>query len=495
MKQSKLKNGRKPKRFQNNLIVIGGGSAGLVTAYIAAALKAKVTLIEKDKMGGDCLNHGCVPSKALISAARLVAGFNKAKALGIKRVDYEFEFADVMQHVHDAIKQIEPHDSVARYRQLGVNVIEGEAEILSPWEVQVKHDQGAELLTTRSIVIATGAKPLLPPIPGLDAMQALTSENIWQLKTLPKRLLVLGGGPIGCELSQCFQRLGSEVALLEMAPRLLMREDEEVSELVVEMLAAEGVDIRLQHKAMAFSLDKGQKTVTAESPEGQISIVFDEVLVALGRKPNVNGFGVEKMDIQLAQNQAIQTNPFQQTNYPNIFACGDVCSPFQFTHVAAHQAWYAAVNALFGGALRLKTDYSVVPWCTFLEPEIARVGLNEQDAKAQGVAYEVTRFDLDALDRAIVERQSAGFVKVLSKPGGDKILGVTLVGEHAGDLIAEFVLAMKYGLGLNKILRTMHIYPTRTEANKSVAGVWRNKHSGKMLLALIERYHGWRRNE
>ncbi len=483
----------KPARFDNNIVVIGGGSGGLVTSYIAAAVKAKVTLIEKHKMGGDCLNTGCVPSKALIRSAKLLSHIQRSADFGIKKADAEFDFAEVMNRVQAVIKTVEPHDSVQRYSDLGVNVIEGEAKILSPWEVQVTTDSETRTMTTRTIVIAAGARPLVPPIPGIEDIDYLTSDNIWALHELPKRLLVLGGGPIGCELAQSFARFGSKVTQVEMLPRLLIREDTDVSDIVMAKFRQEGIDVLVEHTAKQFIIENGEKILIAEHQDQEVRIAFDQVLLSIGRIANTQGYGLEEVGVELSPKRTIAINDFQETNYPNIFAVGDVSGPFQFTHTAAHQAWYAAVNALFGGFKKFKTDYSVIPWATFIEPEVARVGLNEQDAKEQNIAYEVSTYHLDDLDRAITDGEAHGFVKVLTQPGKDKILGVTIVGEHAGDLLAEFVLAMKHGLGLNKILGTIHIYPTMAEANKYVAGVWKRNHAPQGLLRCVKKFHDWRR--
>ena len=483
----------KPERFDNNVIVIGAGSGGLVAAYIAAAVKAKVTLIEKHKMGGDCLNTGCVPSKALIRSARWLAQLKRSQEFGIKQAHAEFDFADVMNRVQSVIKTVEPHDSIERYTKLGVDIVIGEAKIVSPWEVQVNTDDGVKTLTTHSIVIAAGASPFLPPIPGIDMINPFTSDSIWSLRELPRRLLVLGGGPIGCELAQCFARLGSEVTVVEQATQLLGREDPEVSEAVMIRLQQEGIDFRLEHTAKEFVLENGEKSLITEYQGSLVNIAFDQVLVAVGRAANVKGYGVEALGITLSPRKTIATNAFQETNYPNIYACGDVAGPYQFTHVAAHQAWYAAVNALFGQFKRFHTDYSVIPWATFTDPEVARVGLNEVEAKEQGITYEVSTYNIGDLDRAIADGEAYGFVKVLTQPGKDKILGVTIVGEDAGNLIAEFVLAMKHGIGLNKILGTIHIYPTLAEANKYVAGTWKRAHAPQYLLRCLGRLHAWRR--
>jgi dihydrolipoamide dehydrogenase len=474
--------------------VIGAGAGGLVSSIIGTTVNAKVSLIEKHKMGGDCLNTGCVPSKALIRSSRFLAEIKQAHTLGISKVDAQFEFSEIMERVQSIIKQIEPHDSIERYTDLGVDVVTGSAKIISPWEVEITTEQETRVISTRSIVIAAGAKPFVPPIPGLDEVSYLTSDNIWGLREQPKRLLVLGGGPIGCELAQAFNRLGIEVTQVEMLPRIMIREDEEASQAVMDKFQSEGINILVEHTAKQFVIEKGEKILLAEHNGETVRIGFDQVLLAIGRAANVSGYGVEELGIELSPRKTLEVNPFLETNYPNIYACGDVAGPYQFTHVAAHQAWYAAVNALFGNFKKFKVDYSVIPWATFTDPEIARVGLNEQDAIQQGIAYEVSTYDIDDLDRAIADSEAHGFVKVLTKPGKDKILGVTIVGAHAGDLIAEFVLAMKHGLGLNKILGTIHIYPTMSEANKYVAGVWKRNHAPEKLLQWVGRYHAWRRH-
>ncbi|MBS3955898.1 MAG: FAD-dependent oxidoreductase [Methylomicrobium sp.] len=483
-----------PDRFDNNLLVIGAGSGGLVSAYIAAAVKARVTLIEKHKMGGDCLNTGCVPSKALIRSAKLLSHIKRAPEFGIAKAEAEFDFAAVMERVQQVVKTVAPHDSIERYTELGVEVIEGSAKIVSPWAVEVTTADGVKTITSRSIIIAAGAQPFVPPIPGLDNVDYLTSDNVWNLRELPKRLLVLGGGPIGCELSQTFARLGSQVTQVEMAPRIMVREDADVSEIVQARFEAEGVAVKVNHTAKEFIVENGEQFLLAETDGQIVRIAFDKVLLAIGRAANIEGYGVEELGIALSPRKTLETNPFQQTNYPNIFAVGDVAGPYQFTHTAAHQAWYAAVNALFGQFKKFRTDYSVIPWSTFTDPEVARVGLNEQEAQVQNIAYEVSTYGIYELDRAIADGEAHGFVKVLTVPGKDKILGVTIVGEHAGDLLAEFVLAMKHGIGLNKILGTIHIYPTMAEANKYVAGVWKRNHAPKVLLEWVGRYHAWRRN-
>ncbi|HBS81191.1 MAG TPA: pyridine nucleotide-disulfide oxidoreductase, partial [Pseudomonas sp.] len=479
----------KPRHFDRNLVVIGAGSGGLVSAYIAAAVKAKVTLIEKHKMGGDCLNTGCVPSKALIRSARLASDLKKAEQLGFKPIDAEVDFAAVMARIQRVITTVEPHDSVERYTGLGVEVIEGEARITSPWTVEVN----GQRITTRAIVIATGAGPMVPSIPGIEQVAPLTSDTVWTLREQPKRLLVLGGGPIGCELAQAFQRLGCQVTLVQRNERLLPREDADASAAVLAGLRADGVDVRLGHNAERFMEGQRQLVCRSLDSDGEVVIEFDQVLLALGRTANIKGFGVEELKLEVRDNGTLATDDYLATRFPNIYAVGDVTGPFQFTHVSAYQAWYGAVNGLFGGFKRFKVDYRVIPWATFTDPEVAHVGLNEREAKAQGVRYEVTRFSIDELDRAIADEAAHGYIKVLTVPGKDHILGATIVGEHAADLITEYVSAMKHGLGLNKILGTIHIYPTLAEANKSVAGEWKRSHAPTTALRWVARFHSWRR--
>jgi len=485
----------RPARFDRNLVVIGAGAGGLVSAYIAAAVKAKVTLVEGHRMGGDCLNFGCVPSKALIRAAKAARQVRKADAFGIVGAGGTVDFAAVMQRVHRVIADIAPHDSVERYTGLGVEVLQGHARITSPWRVNVTLADGStQSLTTRSIVIAAGARPFVPPIPGLDAVGVLTSDTVWGLTELPRRLVVLGGGPIGCELAQSFARLGSAVTQVEMAPRLMGREDPEVSALVEAALKADGVHVLLGHQAVRAEVVAGEKRLVVRQGAQEIAVPFDVLLCAVGRTARVTGYGLEELGIPLTPRGTIETNDHLQTRYPNIYAVGDVAGPFQFTHTAAHQAWYAAVNALFGRFRKFRADYRVVPWTTFTDPEVARVGVSESDAQAQGIPYEVTRYGIDDLDRAIADGTAHGFVKVLTVPGKDRVLGVTIVGEHAGDLLAEYVLAMKHGLGLNRILGTIHTYPTLSEANKYAAGEWKRAHAPQTLLKWVARYHAWERS-
>ncbi len=479
----------KPKKFDNNLIVIGAGAGGLVSSYIAAAVKAKVTLIEKHKMGGDCLNTGCVPSKAIIRTAKLLSEAQHAPRYGIEKMEADVNFKSVMKRVHDVIGKIEPHDSVKRYTDLGVNVIQGEAKILDPFRVEVN----GEVLTTRNIIVATGARPFVPPIPGLDSVDYLTSDTLWDIDELPEKFIVLGGGPIGSELTQAFARLGSQVTLVEREERILSREDSDVSELMLKSFNEDKIQVLTQHDAVEVIQRDGQDVLVCKHNDKTVELPFDKLLIAIGRKANVTGFGLEQLGVETNPNGTISANDFLETNYPNIHVVGDVTGPYQFTHTAAHMAWFASVNALFGFAKRFKVDYRVIPWATFTDPEVSRVGLNETEAKEQGIPYEVTRYGFDDLDRAIADSAEQGFVKVLTQPGKDTILGATIVGKNSSSLITEFVLAMKYKLGLNKILGTIHIYPTMSEANKYVAGNWKRKNAPEKLLIWIEKFHTWRR--
>ena len=486
----------KPNKFDRNLIVIGAGSAGLVSAYIGAAIKARVTLIEAGAMGGDCLNTGCVPSKALIKCARVAQQARKAGQFGVLAAEPEIDFPKVMAHVRGSIEKIEPHDSVERYTGLGVEVLQGRARLLDPWTVRVAlNDGGEQTLTARAIILATGAEPIVPPLPGLDGIDYVTSETLWdkfaQLEQVPERFVVLGGGAIGCELAQAFARLGSKVTLVEKAARLLPAEDTLVSETVSKALRADGIDVFTGYEATGFSLDQAGQRIVLKGPEDSHEVLFDQVLLALGRRPRVAGFGLEELG--LLENGRLRTDPYLRSDIKHILAAGDLVGPYQFTHMASHQAWYAAVNGLFGDLKKFRVDYSIVPRAVFVDPEVASVGLTEQQAQEQKVPHTVTRYDLEDLDRAIVDGAARGFVKVLTVPGKDRILGATIVGENAGELIAEFVLAMKHKLGLNKLLGTIHIYPTMMEANRFAAGDWKRAHAPQGVLKLLERFHRWRR--
>ncbi|GEK72459.1 MULTISPECIES: FAD-dependent oxidoreductase [Halomonas] len=494
----------RPTRFDHDIVVIGGGSAGLVASYIAAAVKARVALVERDRLGGDCLNTGCVPSKALIRAARAAEEVRRAPRYGVEAGKPRVDFAAVMGHVRGAIREIEPHDSRERYEGLGVEVVQGEARLDDPWRVRVFGSEGERVITARHVIIASGASPWVPPLPGIEKTEPLTSDTLWQLEALPERLLVLGGGPIGCELGQSFARLGSRVSLVELGDRLLPREDEDVAAEVASRLRDEGVEVHLTAKALrvvtdddggqGLEIEVGQTGEKGEETRVE-TLPFDRLLVVVGRRANVSGLGLEALGVETAPDGTLAVDETLRSVLPNVWACGDVAGPFQLTHAGAHQAWHATVNALFGELRRFRVSYRALPAVTFTDPEVARVGLNEREARERGIEVEVTRYALSELDRAIADGQREGFVKVLTVPGRDRLLGATLVGAGAGELLAEFTLAMTHGIGLNKLLGTVHPYPTRSEAVKATAGVWKNAHKPARLLAWLERYFAWRRGE
>jgi pyruvate/2-oxoglutarate dehydrogenase complex dihydrolipoamide dehydrogenase (E3) component/uncharacterized membrane protein YdjX (TVP38/TMEM64 family) len=481
---------KKPKQYDYNLVAIGAGAGGLVSTYIGAAVKAKVALIEKHKMGGDCLNTGCVPSKALIRSAHAAQEVRDASHLGVNTESVSVDFNQVFEGIDRVIKQVEPHDSVERYEGLGVECISATAKIISPYEVEID----GKVITTKNIVIATGARPFIPNIKGLELVNYHTSDTIWSIRENPGRLIILGGGPIGSELTQSFNRLGAEVTQIERGPRILPREDDDASLWVTNKFKSEGVNLLTLHEASEVILEGDEKVLLCKHNNQIVKVPFDNLLIAVGRTPNTKGLGLEELGVETTANGALVVDDYLRTNIPNIFGVGDVVGSYQFTHTAAHQAWFAAVNALFGSLKKFAVDYRVIPWATFTDPEVARVGLSEDEAKAQEIPYEIVKFDLEELDRAIADRQTDGFVKVLTVPGKDKILGVTIVGNHAGDLIAEYVQAMKYGLGLNKILGTIHIYPTMAEANKYAAGEWKRAHIPEKTMQWLKRFHTWRRN-
>ena len=483
----------RPKQFDYNLIVIGGGAAGLVSSYIGAAVNARVALIEKHKMGGDCLNTGCVPSKALIKTAQFLEQARQSKKLGLDKAEVHYEYSDVIKRVQKIIKKIEPHDSRERYTELGVECMQGTATITSPWTVTVDGTNGQQEISARSIIVAAGASPVVPHLPNIDQIQYVTSDTIWDMKDLPKKLIVIGGGAIGCELAQAFKRLGSEVILIESENRILIKEDSEVTEIIENQLTDEGVTVLTRHRAKGFISEKGTQILVCDSPNGEVRLTFDVILFAIGRRANINGYGLETIDAISDEDIILPTNDFLETRYPNIYACGDVTGRMQFTHAAAHQAWHAVVNSLFGTFKKFPIDFSAVPWATFTHPEIARVGVNEEEAKMTNLPYEITTYGIDDLDRAITDSEDRGFIRVLTQPGSDKIIGVTIVCEGASEIISEFVLAMKYKLGLNKILATTHIYPTFSEANKYVAGEWKRKNKPERLLRILKIFHQIRR--
>ncbi len=478
-------------KFDYNIIVIGGGSAGLVSAYIGSTIKAKVALIENNKMGGDCLNTGCIPSKALIRSTKILSYIRRHKEFGIKSASAEFNFSEIMERVQSIVKKIAPHDSIERYTNLGVNCFSGLAKILSPNQVDIN----GEILTTKNIIIATGAKPTIPIIRGLDKVEFLTTDNLWNIRELPKRFCILGGGPIGAELSQCFSRLGSKVTLIEMMPSILIREDDEISYALRKSIELDGVNVHTKTVCKEILIKNGKYFMLCEKNGQKQEIEFDKILIAVGRTANTKGFGLESIGTKLdPHGKIVVDNYLRSVTHKNIYACGDVVGPYQFTHAAAHQAWYCSVNALFSPFKKFKVDYSTMPWCTFTDPEIARVGLNEKEAIEQNIVYEVTRYEINNLDRAITDSEEKGLIKILTEPGRDRVLGVTIIGYRASELIGEYVSAMKHKLGLNKILGTIHIYPTMIEANKFAAGMWKKNHAPQRLLRLVKRYHDWRRN-
>ncbi|MEP5764125.1 MAG: FAD-dependent oxidoreductase [Halieaceae bacterium] len=484
-----LRQYQRPAAFDDNMLVLGAGSAGLVAALIAATVRARVSLVERHKMGGDCLNTGCVPSKALIRSGRIAEYLRRAEEFGLAPVDVRVNFAAVMERVQAVIGKIEPHDSVERFTGLGVNCIAGNARLVSPWEVEIDGVRRS----ARNIVIATGARPFVPPVPGLEQQDYLTSDTLWELRELPRRLLVMGAGPIGCELAQAFSRLGSQVTIVDMAPQIMPREDVEVAALVEQVFSNSGIEVLTGHLAVGFRRE-GERNLADFDCDGEArSLEFDRVLVAVGRKANSENIGLEELGIETNPNGTLVVDEYLRTTVPTVLACGDIVGPYQFTHMASHQAWFTTVNALFGFARKFKVDYSIVPWTTFTDPEVARVGINELEAREQGVEYEVTRYDIDDLDRAIADSEAHGFIKVLTVPGKDRILGVTIVGYHAAELLTEYVLAMKHGIGLNKILGTIHVYPTLSESNKFVAGEWRKARKPEGLLNWVEKLHNWRR--
>ena len=488
-KNKVMKAYKRPGKFDANVVVIGGGSAGLVSAIIAVGAKAKTVLIEKDRMGGDCLNTGCVPSKSLLRSGRIMSYIRRAGEYGIEGATATVNFARVMERVQEVIKTIEPHDSMARFTSLGVECIAGDAKITSPYSVEVN----GRTINTRAIIIATGGRPMVPPVPGLNEVGYLTSDTIWTLRELPKRLLVVGGGPIGCELAQAFNNLGAEVTQVDMAKRIMPREDAEVSELVMAQFRKQGIQLLTSHKLTRFGKDGGTKFMEAEHEGETVRVEFDQVLLAIGRKANVEGFGLEEMNMPLTAQGTIEVNNAMQTAFSTIFACGDVAGPYQFTHMASFQAFFAAINSLLGGWWRLRAKYNVVPWATFTDPEVARVGLSETEAKARGIRYEVTRYDMDHHDRSLADGEAHGFIKVLTVPNKDRILGVTIVGYHAGELIGEFVFAMTHGMGLKKIAAVTHIYPTLLEGNKFAANAWRNKRLPEKYFPWMEKFFRWQR--
>ena len=419
-------------------------------------------------------------------AARFSADVQRAVDFGFKPLTCSFDFTEIMARTKRVIAKIEPHDSAERYESLGVEVYSGTAKIISPWEVLVNDEK----ISARNIIIATGAEPLIPAIRGIDRVSYLTSETIWNLKELPKRLVILGGGPIGIELAQTFARLSSDVTLVEGSNMILNREDSDVSEFLKQALESDGVKILTDHQAVSIEGSKGQYRIVCCSEKNQeVVIACDELIVAVGRKASIAGLGLEELNIEMTPEGNIAVDQYLRTSLSNIFAIGDVAGPYQFTHTASYMASYAAMNAMFGWFWKSKINYSVVPWCTFSSPEVARVGLSEDEALKQGIPYDIVKFDVSRLDRAITDGEERGFVKILTRPRSDKILGVTIISEHAGDVISEYILAMKEGIGLKKVLGAIHIYPTFGEMNKHAASQWRKNNIPVWLFNWLEKVH------
>lgn len=457
-----------------NVVVIGAGTAGLVTAAGTASLGGRVALIERHQMGGDCLNFGCVPSKALISSARLVHNIAHAHDWGLAKQTPKFELEQVFARMRARRAQIAPNDSQERFESLGVDVFRGEARFLSPHEVEVD----GTTLRAKNFVIATGTRAAIPPIEGLEGVPYYTNETIFDdLKKIPESLIVIGGGPIGCELAQAFCRLGVEVTLLNRGAQLMPKEDRDVAEFIQARLEGEGVTVVNEAEAKSCSLtSKTVELIYTEkvAPAKKQSVSAQALLIASGRSPNLESLHLQTARVKYSK-RGIETNARLQTSQPHIYAVGDVVGPYQFTHMADYQARIVVRNILMPlPFLRQKVDYSVVPWCTFVDPEVARVGLSESEAKKGKIEYDVVQQELAHVDRAVVESQETGFARVLLKRGTEKIIGVTIVAEHAGELIHEFVLAMKHGIGLGQIAAMIHVYPTFSEVARK-AGDQYNK--------------------
>ena len=463
-----------------NLVVIGAGTAGLVTAAGSVALGARVALIERNKMGGDCLNFGCVPSKALISSARLLHRMRHALRWGIDASEPVFDFNEIFSKLRMARAELAPLDSQERFESLGVDVFQDEATFLSPVELAV----GDEKLRARHFVIATGSHAAIPPAIGASRVPYFTNETIFdELKEKPESLLIVGGGPIGCELGQMFGRVGVKVTLIQRGSRLLKKEDPAVSEFVQATLEAEGVRILTR-----FEVEEAKETAGAITLRGAgQSVSGSALLIAAGRQPNVENLNLRKANVSFTE-RGVTVDEYLETSQPGIYAAGDVVGQLQFTHVADYHAEIAIRNTLVPFSfLRQKVDYSVVPWCTYLDPEVATVGLTEIQAKERGTDYELIEQEMKAVDRAVVERTDAGFARVLVKRGSDKILGATIVGEHAGELIQEFVLAMKHGIGLKQIASTIYAYPTFASLVLKSA----EKFNKKRLTPRARKITGW----
>lgn len=480
-------------KYNYNVIVIGGGSGGLVASLVASSLRAKILLIEKHKMGGDCLNTGCVPSKTFLKSARRVYEIQNSGKLGIKSGSCEFEFSHIMERVQSVIKMIAPKDSKERYEGLGVKCVKGEAHFEGLHTVRA----AGQSFTAKSFIIATGASPFVPPIQGLNQVDYLTSDTLWNLRKKPEKLVIIGGGPIGLEMAQGFNRLGISVTLVESAPQVMGREDPDVAQWIGDKLKSEGVEILTSVKIEEVKKENGRATLHFRHQLQDKQIPFSHLLVATGRKASVRGLGLEGLGVRLTKNSTIETNGFMATNHSHIYACGDVTGPFPFTHSASYQGTLAAIHALFSPLSRLpfvnlKASYTGLPWCTYTDPEVARCGLNETMAREKNISHEVIYLPLKELDRALTDGREEGFIKILTKKDSDKILGMTAVGAEAGNWTGEFVLAINQNIGLNQILKTVHAYPTLTEAAPRVAALWKKQQTSEKALRLLQKFHKWR---
>ncbi len=471
-----------------NLVVIGAGTAGLITAAGAAGLGAKVALIERDHMGGDCLNVGCVPSKALLRAARASADVRDASRYGVEvPAGVTVNFATVMERMRRLRAELSAKDSAVRYRGLGVDVFLGEGRFTGADTVVV----GDKTLRFRTAVIATGSRAAGLPIPGLAEAGALTNETVFSLTTLPRRLAVIGAGPIGCELAQAFARFGSQVSLLEVAPQILIREDRDAAERVQHALIGDHIRIFLECHIRGVRRERTEKVLELESGGKTEELRVDAILVGVGRAPNVEGLNLEAVGVEYDVKEGVKVNDRLQTTNPRIYAAGDVCSPHKFTHMADALARVVIQNALFWG--RAKVSALTVPWCTYTDPEIAHVGLYEQEAEEKGLRVKTFVQELDDVDRAVLDGETEGFVKVHVREGSDTILGATIVARHAGEMISELTLAMVGGLGLKTLARTIHPYPTQAEAVRKIADAYNRTRLTPRVKSLFEKWLAWTR--
>lgn len=472
-----------------NVVVVGGGTAGLVTAAGTAGLGGRVALIEANKMGGDCLNYGCVPSKSLIATANLIERVRRAPDIGLEPMEPDFHFEKVFASMRERRARIAPHDSKERFEKLGVDVFLGRAQFLSPHEVEVELKDGdgdRTRLRARNFVIASGTRALVPPIPGLDAVHYFTNETLFdEMPRRPESILVLGGGPVGCELAQVMRRLGVPVRLVELYPRLLPRDDRDASDVVRRRFEQEGIEVHTGSRAKRFEERGGRAWVTVESSEGENELEAEAVLVATGRKPNVESLGLEAAGVEFDEH-GVRVDATLTTSQPHIFACGDVIGRFPFTHVADYQARIVVRNILLPW-LKTRADYAWIPWVTYTDPEVAQVGLIHVEAGDKNIPHDTYRLDWDELDRAVTENETTGFIKVLTAKGKDRILGATVVGAHAGEVMHEILVAAKHGVGLAKLSGTVHAYPTFSSAVQRVADSFQRTR----LTPTVARFFRW----